>query len=64
MKAITFAFEQFKNQVEGRKIIFYTDHEPLVTADRFKDPMSRLGRGFNLLSEQDYSIHQSSYRRS
>ena len=56
MKALTYSFTQFKHQIESRPITFYTDHKPLVTADRLKDPFSRLGRLFFSLVAEDYKI--------
>ena len=53
---IIYAYDQFYSHVYGRKIIFYTDHEPLATMSKLKKPMGRLGRLFHRLQDVDYEI--------
>ena len=40
----------------GRKIIFYTDHVPLVALCKLKSPFGRLGRLLNYLVDHVYEI--------
>ena len=54
--AIVYAHEQFLAYTYGRRIEVFTDHEPLVTAKRLKNPGSRLGRLFNKLQDSDYVL--------
>jgi len=56
MLGINYAYEQFFNTVYGRKIIFYTDHKPLVTSEKLKNPMGRLANMFFKLTGVDYTI--------
>jgi len=52
MLAIKFAFQQYRNTIEGRNITFYTDHEPLSTLKELKNPNGRLGKMlFSLVME-------------
>ncbi len=55
--AIQYAYEMFEHYLYGRKIDFYTDHEPLVTASKLKKPFGRLGRLFNKLPSGMYTIN-------
>lgn len=54
--AIVYAYKQFFHQIYGRKIIIYTDHQPLVTMQKLKNPMGRLGRLFHKLQDVDYEF--------
>lgn len=54
--AITYANQQFRHFILGRKVIFYTDHMPLVTMAKLKSPLGRLGRLFHALSHMDYKL--------
>ena len=54
--AIVYCYDQFYSHVYGRKIKFYTDHEPLVTMCKLKNPMGRLGRLFHRLQDVDYEL--------
>ena len=54
--AVVYAYDKFYHYVFGRKIIFFTDHKPLVTAKQLKKPFGRLGRLFLKISEADYEI--------
>ena len=54
--AIIYAYDQFYSHVYGRKILFYTDHEPLATMSSLKNPMGRLGRLLHRLQDVDYQI--------
>ena len=53
---IVYAYEQFHSHVYGRHIKFYTDHEPLVTMCKLKNPLGRLGRLFHRLQDVDHEI--------
>jgi hypothetical protein len=55
--ALIYCYDQFNSHVYGRKIEFYTDHEPLVTMSKLKKPLGRLGRLFHRLQDVDYDIH-------
>jgi hypothetical protein len=54
--AIIYAYDQFYSHVYGRKIVFYSDHEPLATMTNLKNPMGRLGRLLHRLQDVDYQI--------
>ncbi len=54
--AIVYAYEQFYHHLYGRTITFFTDHKPLVTMNKLKKPLGRLGRLFHRLSGVDYSL--------
>ena len=54
--AIVYAYNQFYSHVYGRKITFFTDHQPLVTMNKLKSPHGRLGRLFFKLTGVDYDI--------
>ena len=55
--AIIYCYDQFYSHVYGRKIEFYTDHQPLVTMCKLKKPLGRLGRLFHRLQDVDHEIH-------
>ncbi len=58
MLAIKFAFQQYRNTIEGRNITFYTDHEPLSTLKELKNPNGRLGKMlFSLVMEKYKIVH-------
>ena len=42
--------------VYGRDVVFYTDHEPLVSLVRLKNPLGRLGRLLNYLVDVRYKM--------
>jgi transposase InsO family protein len=54
--ALVYAYDQFYSHVYGRQITFYTDHEPLSTMNRLKNPLGRLGRLFHRLQDVIYQI--------
>jgi hypothetical protein len=54
--AITWANKRFSPYVFGRHVTYVTDHEPLVTLRELKDPAGRLGRLFNHIQDQDYTL--------
>ena len=54
--ALVYAYDQFYSHVYGRHIKFYTDHEPLSTMNKLKNPLGRLGRLFHRLQDVDYEI--------
>ncbi len=56
MLAVRESYFDFINLVFDRRIIFLTDHEPLVTAHRLKNPMGRLARMFNDLVDVTYKM--------
>ncbi len=45
--ALIYCYDQFNSHVYGRKIEYYTDHEPLVTMRKLKKPLGRLRRLFH-----------------
>ena len=55
--ALIYCYDQFNSHVYGRRIEFYTDHEPLVTMSKLKKPLGRLGRLFHRFQDVDYEIH-------
>ncbi len=42
--------------VYGRHVIFSTDNEPLVTLQRLKNPLGRVGRLLNRLADVSYEL--------
>jgi hypothetical protein len=56
MLALIWAFDHFNAYVHGKKVIFITDHEPLASAKRLKNPSGRLARMFNKLQAVEYEI--------
>jgi len=54
--AIQYSYEQFEHYLYGRDFDCYTDHEPLVTAAKFKKPFGRLSRIFSKLPSGKYNI--------
>ena len=57
--AITYAYDQFYAYIYGRHILFYTDHEPLVTMRQLKFvnmEHKRLARLFHRLQDVDYEL--------
>jgi hypothetical protein len=54
--AIVYSILQFEMQVLGRKIVVYTDHEPLVTMRSLKKPNGRLGRLFNEVVDVKFDL--------
>ena len=54
--AIVYAYLACYHLVYGRKIIFGTDHKPLVTLCKLKRPFDRLGRLLNHLMGVDYTL--------
>jgi hypothetical protein len=56
MLALVYGYQACYHFVYGRKIIFGTDHKPLVTLCKLKRPFDRLGRLLNHLMGVDYSL--------
>lgn len=56
MLAIREAYFDFMHLVYDRKIIFKTDHEPLVTAHKLKNPFGRLANFFNDLVDVNFTM--------
>jgi hypothetical protein len=56
MLAIVYGYLSCYHLVYGRKIIFGTDHKPLVTLSKLKRPFDRLGRLLNHLMGVDYTL--------
>ncbi len=54
MLAIREAYFDFINVVYDRQIVFITDHEPLVTAAKLKNPIGRLAKLFHDLVDVSY----------
>ncbi len=56
MLAVRESYFNFIHLVFDRKITFKTDHEPLVTAHRLKNPLGRLAKFFNDLVDVNYTM--------
>lgn len=56
MLAIVWASRHFKSYIFGRHIKFHTDHKPLSTLAKSKEPTGRLYRLLLKLQELDYEI--------
>jgi hypothetical protein len=56
MLAIVYGYQSCYHFVYGRKIVFGTDHKPLVTLCKLKRPFDRLGRLLNHLMGVDYTL--------
>jgi hypothetical protein len=56
MLALVYAYQACYHLVYGRKIVFGTDHKPLVTLCKLKRPFDRLGRLLNHLMGVDYVL--------
>jgi hypothetical protein len=56
MLAIVYGYHACYHLVYGRKIVFGTDHKPLVTLCKLKRPFDRLGRLLNHLMGVDYTL--------
>lgn len=56
MLAIVYGYMACYHLVYGRKIVFGTDHKPLVTLSKLKRPFDRLGRLLNHLMGVDYTL--------
>jgi len=56
MLAVVWAAKYFKPYIYGRHTIFFTDHKPLSTLVRAKEPTGRLYRLLLKLQELDYEI--------
>jgi len=56
MLAVRDSYRHFVNTVMDRDVTFLTDHEPLVTAHKLKNPMGRLASLFNDLSGMRYKM--------
>lgn len=56
MLAIVWASRNFNTYIYGRKITFYTDHKPLSTLVKSKEPNGRLYKLLLKIQELDYSI--------
>jgi hypothetical protein len=54
--SIVYAYKIAYHLVYGRKIVFQTDHQPLVTLMQLKEPFGRLGRLLHYLVDVDYEI--------
>jgi hypothetical protein len=55
--ALIYCYDKLNSHVYGRRIEFYTDHEPLVTMSKLKKPLGRFGRLFHQFQDVDYDIH-------
>lgn len=53
---IVWAAKYFRNYIFGRKVRFYTDHKPLVTAKNLKEKSGRLARLFFKLQDIEHEI--------
>jgi hypothetical protein len=56
MLALVYGYQACYHFVYGRKIIFGTDHKPLVTLCKLKRPFDRLGRLLHHLMGVDYTL--------
>ncbi len=56
MLAVRDSYFHFINMVMDRDLTFVTDHEPLVTAHRLRNPMGRLAKLFNDLVDVTYKM--------
>jgi hypothetical protein len=54
--ALVHGYESSEHLVYGRRVVFLTDHEPLVTLKNLKNPMGRIGRLLLRLQGVDYEI--------
>lgn len=54
--SIVWAARHFRPYVLGRPIVFITDHKPLATLKKIKDPAGRIGRMFSRLQDLDFDI--------
>jgi hypothetical protein len=54
--SIVYGYKICYHLVYGRKIVFQTDHQPLVTLAKLKEPFGRLGRLFHYLVDVDFEI--------
>ena len=54
--AVTEAYKNFYSTVFDRDITFYSDHEPLSTIQKLKNPAGRIGRLLNKLVDVRYKI--------
>jgi hypothetical protein len=54
--ALLVGYKSSYHFVYGRHVIFLTDHEPLVTLQRLKNPLGRFGRLLNQLADVSYEI--------
>ena len=56
MLAIIYSYNAFYSYIFDRPITILTDHQPLVTMTKLKNPMSRLGRLFHKLHDVKYKL--------
>jgi hypothetical protein len=56
MLALVYGYQACYHFVYGRKIVFGTDHKPLVTLCKLKRPFDRLGRLLHHLMGVDYTL--------
>ena len=56
MLAIVWAARHFNAYIYGRHVTFHTDHKPLTTLERAKEPNGRLYRLYLKLQEFDFKI--------
>jgi transposase InsO family protein len=54
--AVVWATKYFECYIYGKKVLIYTDHEPLTTLKSLQEPTGRLGRLFLKLQEIDYDL--------
>ena len=54
--AIVWAAKRLETYLYGRPVTFVTDHEPLVTMKKLKNPMGRIGRLLNKIQDLDYKL--------
>ncbi len=55
--AVVWSAKHFHYYICNRKILFFTDHKPLVTLKKLKDRSSRIGKMFFKLQNINYDIH-------
>ena len=54
--SLVYGYKQNEHYCYGRSVIFFTDHEPLVTLNRLRNPLGRIGRLLNNLSDIKYEF--------
>ena len=57
MLAVVWCSRHFNNYIYGRKIQFYTDHKPLVSLVKTKEPNGRLNRLLIKIQDLDYQLN-------
>jgi hypothetical protein len=54
--ALVYCAQKCLPYIYGRHIVFVTDHEPLATMKKLKNPTGRIGRLLNKIQDLDYEI--------